>query len=76
MSKYHALWQYLSSQNCKEIKLTFQEISNIIRTEIDESLFDLKGELNTYGYTIKKLSKTNKYVIFEVIDNDRRVPVS
>jgi hypothetical protein len=64
MSKYNSLWKYLKSNGNNEIKLSFDEIKNIIGFEIDHSFLTYKKELKEYGYEVKKISMKEKYIIF------------
>ena len=67
MSKYDALWDFVQSNNSARIKLTFDEIREIIGIEIDHSYLNYKKELVSYGYQVGKISLKEKTVIFNKI---------
>lgn len=62
MSKYKLLWDYIN--NCKQdiIKLSFDEIENILGFPIDHSFLKYKKEL--IGYDIK-ISLKEKTIVFK-----------
>lgn len=65
MSKYNALWIYISNSSRDEIVLSFEEVTNILGFEIDHSFLNSKKELNEFGYRVDKISlklKTIKFV--------------
>lgn len=64
MSKYNKLWQYLKDCEQDNIKLSFQDIKNILGFEIDHSFLTYKKELKEYEYEVKKISLKEKNVIF------------
>ena len=64
MSKYNPLWQYLSSKEEKQIKLSFEEIKDILGFDIDHSFLNYKKELIDYGYEVGKISLKEKHITF------------
>ncbi len=64
MSKYNPLWKYLRDNGDKQIKLTFQEIKNIIDFDIDHSFLTYKKEAKEYGYEVGKISLKEKHITF------------
>lgn len=67
MSKYEALWNYIKSSDKNNLKLTYDEIKNILGFEIDHSFLKYKKELENYGYKVDKISLKEKYVLFSKI---------
>ncbi len=65
MSKYNSLWLYFDDKNAAEIKLSFNELQDILGFPIDHSFLTYKKELNTYGYCVKKIYLKEKIVVFE-----------
>ena len=45
MSKYEPLWKYIKDNKKENYKLTYEEIKNILRFEIDHSFLTYKKEL-------------------------------
>ena len=68
MSKYNELWKYINNDGNKQIKLSFEEIKDIIGFDIDHSFLTYKKELKNYGYETGKISLKEKTVIFNKID--------
>jgi len=68
MSKYNTLWEYLQKSNNCNLKLSFEEVKNIIGFDIDHSFLNYKKELKDYGYEVGKISLKEKTVIFNKID--------
>ena len=68
MSKYQALWEYVREKECKSLKLTFDEIADIVGIPLDHSLFNYKKELTEYGWQVGKISMKEQTVIFEQTD--------
>ncbi len=64
MSKYNTLWEYLQTNANAQIKLTFEEIHNILGFDIDHSFLNFKKELTPYGYSVGKISLKEKTVMF------------
>ena len=64
MSKYDKLWEHIKDKGDQEIKLTFNEIQEIIGIEIDHSFLNYKKELIQYGYKVGKISLKEKTVVF------------
>lgn len=65
MSKYNPLWEYIQNREESPLKLTFSEIRDILRTEIDHSFLKYKKELTEYRYEVKKISLKEQTIIFE-----------
>jgi hypothetical protein len=64
MSKYNSLWKYIKNNGNTELKLSFDEIKNIIGFDIDHSFLTYKKELKEYGYEVKKISMKEKHIKF------------
>lgn len=62
MSKYEKLWEYIKNKNQNNLKLTFEEIKNILGFEIDHSFLNYKKELVEFGYEVKRVSMKEKFV--------------
>lgn len=54
MSKYDALWKYVSEAGKDSLKLSYAEIKNIAGVPIDHSFLIYKKELIGYGYKVGK----------------------
>lgn len=67
MSKYDALWEYIQKSGRPSMKLSFAEIHDIARIEIDHSFLNYKKELTQYGYQVGKISLKEKTVLFHKI---------
>ena len=65
MSKYEKLWTYIKKRNEEKIILSFREIENILKFEIDHSFLNYKKELLEYGYKVEKISIKNKTVLIK-----------
>lgn len=65
MSKYNALWEYVRSNGDRSLKLTFEEIQNILGIPLDHSFLKYKKELGEYGYQVGKISMKEQTVIFQ-----------
>lgn len=68
MSKYIKLWEYIQKRDSSSIKLTFDEIREILGVSIDHSFLNYKKELVDYGYQVIKISLKEKTVIFNKIN--------
>ena len=64
MSKYYTLWEYVQSNGNQSLKLTFEEIQNILGIPLDHSFLKYKKELTEYGYEVGKISMKEQMVIF------------
>lgn len=64
MSKYDALWQYVSDIDKDSLKLTYKEIENVAGVPIDHSFLTYKKELPQYGYKVGKISMKEQTVEF------------
>lgn len=64
MSKYEALWDYVSRSGSETLKLSFEEINAAAGVPIDHSFLKYKKELTVYGYEVGKISMKEQTVIF------------
>ncbi len=64
MSKYDALWKYVADNGGTGLTLTFDEITKIAGVPIDHSFLGYKKELETYGYSVGKISLKQQTVAF------------
>ena len=64
MSKYDALWKYVSEAGKDSFKLTYAEIENVAGVPIDHSFLTYKKELIEYGYKVGKISMKEQTVEF------------
>lgn len=67
MSKYSLLWEYVQQNGAMSIKLTFDEIKDIVGFPIDHSFLNYKKELPEYGYQVGKISLKEQTVVFNKI---------
>ncbi len=65
MSKYFPLWLFIKDKNLDNLTLTFDEIKEILKFDIDHSFLKYKKELLDYGYEVKKIKMKEKTVLFE-----------
>ena len=65
MSKYNALWDWISENDADSLKLTFDEIGQIAGAPIDHSFLVYKKELMGYGYQVVKISLKEQAVLFQ-----------
>ena len=65
MSKYDALWAWISENGTDSFKLTFAEIGQIAGVSIDHSFLDSKKELMGYEYQVVKISLKEQTVLFQ-----------
>jgi len=68
MSKYIKLWEYIQKMDISSIKLTFDEIKEILGISIDHSFLNYKKELVDYGYQVIKISLKEQTVLFNKIN--------
>jgi len=68
MSKYNPLWEYLQKSKNDNLKLSYEEIKNILGFDIDHSFLTYKKEAKEYGYEVGKISMKEKTVIFNKTD--------
>ncbi len=71
MSKYGALWKYVSEKNEDKLTISFEDINNICGFSIDHSFLTYKKELASYGFAVKKISQKDKTVTFEMEEAPR-----
>lgn len=64
MSKYEPLWKYLKENKKESYTLSFEEIKNILRFDMDHSFLTYKREAKEYGYQVEKISMKEKKVMF------------
>ena len=64
MSKYQKLWKYIKEQSSETLKLTYDEIENIVGIPLDHSFLTYKKELLEYGWQVKKIYMKEKSVEF------------
>ena len=64
MSKYDALWKYVSDSGKDNFKLPYAEIETIAGLPIDHSFLTYKKELLAYGYKVGKISMKEQTVEF------------
>lgn len=62
MSKYDALWAYVSNSGQQTLTMTFEQIAELTDVAIDHSLLTYKRELVAYGYTVGKISLKQKVI--------------
>lgn len=67
MSKYEPLWSNLKNNGSDNIKLSFEEIRNILGFEIDHSFLTYKKEAKEFGYDVGKISMKEKNVSFKKV---------
>lgn len=67
VSKFDPLWAYVRKSDRPEIKLTFDDIQNIIGVPIDHSFLNYKKDCAGYGYQVGKISMKEKTVTFHEI---------
>jgi hypothetical protein len=68
MSKYETLWEYVKKNGSQSLKLSFDEIKNILGIEIDHSFLNYKKELVQHGYQVGKISLKEKTVLFNKME--------
>ena len=67
MSKYEPLWIYLKENQKESYKLSYEEIREILKFDIDHSFLTYKKESKEYGYEVGKISMKEKTIIFNEI---------
>ena len=67
MSKYEPLWNCIKEQNQDSLRMSFDEIRDVLGFEIDHSFLTFKKELKEYGYEVGKISLKEKNVTFKRI---------
>ena len=67
MTKYDPLWKYLKENNKDNYKLSYEEIKNILRFDIDHLFLTYKKEVKEYGYEVSRISMKEKTIIFNRI---------
>ena len=65
MSKYDALWTWISENGTDSFNLAFAEIEQIVGVFIDHSFLASKKELMGYGYQVVKISLKEQTVLFQ-----------
>lgn len=69
MSKYKLLWEHVQKEAKPQIKLSFDEIREILGMEIDHSFLNCKKELTQFGYQVGKISLKEKTFVFKKIES-------
>lgn len=64
MSKYSKLWDYIKTQECDSLKLSYEEIEQIAGVPINHSFLTYKKELLEFGWSVKKIYMKDKCVEF------------
>ncbi len=67
MGKYEPLWNCIKEQNQDSLRMSFDEIRDVLGFEIDHSFLTFKKELKEYGYEVGKISLKEKNVTFKRI---------
>jgi hypothetical protein len=67
MSKFNKLWEYINNSKQEAIKLSFEDIKDVLGFDIDHSFLTYKKELKNYGYEVQKISLKEKTVLFNRI---------
>lgn len=67
MDKYEPLWNCIKEQNQDSLRMSFDEIRDVLGFEIDHSFLTFKKELKEYGYEVGKISLKEKNVTFKRI---------
>ena len=65
MSKYDALWAWITENGKDRCKLSFAEIEQIAGLPIDHSFLASTKELMGYGYQVVKISLKEQPVFFQ-----------
>ena len=65
MSKYDALWAWITENGKDRGKLSFAEIEQIAGLPIDHFFLTYKKELMNYGYQVVKISMKEQSVDFQ-----------
>ncbi|MCW4388382.1 hypothetical protein [Limosilactobacillus oris] len=65
MSKYNALWSFVSQQDGTTVTLSFAEIEQAAGVPLDHSFLSYKKELIDYGWQVEKISLKKKTVKFK-----------
>jgi hypothetical protein len=68
MSKYDNLWKHLQTDGSCTLKLSFEEIKNILGFDIDHSFLTYKKEASQFGYQVGKISMKEKHITFNKTD--------
>ena len=64
MSKYDALWAWITENGKDRCKLSFAEIEQIAGLPIDHSFLNEKNALLDYGYQVVRISSKEQTVFF------------
>ena len=65
MSKYNALWSFVSQQDGATVPLSFAEIEQAAGVPLDHSFLSYKKELIDFGWQVEKISLKKKTVKFK-----------
>lgn len=63
MGKYDPLWKYIQENGGDTLKLTFDQIQDILGIPVDHSFLKYKKELAEYGYEVGKISMKERTVM-------------
>lgn len=72
MSRYQPLWDFVFGCGCRHYALTFDDIADIIGSPLNHTLMLYNAELQSYGYTITRISERESTVFIDKIDRCRR----
>ena len=64
MSKYDALWAWITENGKDRCKLSFAEIEQIAGLPIDHSFLNVQNALLDYGYQVVRISRKEQTVFF------------
>ena len=70
MSKYELLWKYLENHGDEMLRLSFDEIKDILGFDIDHSFLNYKKEAVQFGYQVGKISLKEKHITFIRLNED------
>lgn len=68
MSKYQPLLEYIKNNSGDFVKLSYEEIKDVLGFNIDHSFLTYKKELKEYGYEVSKISMKEKYITFNKLE--------
>lgn len=60
---------FVQKEGKPQIKLSFDEMREILRMEIDHSYLNYKKELTQFGYQVGKISLKEKTIVFKKIES-------
>jgi len=68
MSKYEPLWNHVAGCSEHSLRMTFDQITDVLGFPIDHSFLTFKKELTQMGWSVCKVSLKNKVVDFVRIE--------